>query len=215
MIATHDVGAIAYYSERRVVDTVGLIQPDAIAHLNRPDYIDFLNDFFAREHVTYAAFLDNWMHYGKMEIANSRTLWLADPNPRLLKVFEWVPGWTVMVPEGIPALNQNAIALMKSGRMQDALRLLSRSLQASPRDAATWYLSGAAMSASGEQARAEAAYRHALELYPDFENARSSLGLLLAQAGRRDEAIAVLEPLQQRNPGFPGLRSLWESLQAR
>jgi tetratricopeptide (TPR) repeat protein len=215
VVATHDVGAIAYYSERRVIDTVGLIQRDAIPYLNQPGYIDFLNEFLARENVTHVALLDSWMHYAGMQIANENALWVADPNPEILTVYERVPGWTVVVPEGIPDLNRRAGAMIKAGRAREALDLLTRSLQASPHDPATWYLMGVLKSAAGERDVARKAYQRALELYPEFENARYSLGFQLARDGQREEALAVLAPLHQRNPEFPGLRELWQSLQPR
>ncbi len=215
VIAAHDVGAIAYYSERRVVDMVGLIQPDAVPHLHRPDYIEFLNQFFARERVTNVAFLDNWVHTFHMQIANEAPLWVADPNPEVLGVYAWTPGWTLMVPEDVAELNRIAIERIKAGDNAQALKLLERSIQVSPANPATWYLMGAVKSASGDVDIAKRAYQRAIELYPEFENARFSLGLQLTREGRNEDAIVVLEPLQRKNPAFPGLRPLWESLRPR
>ncbi len=37
IIATHDVGAIGYFGNRRVIDIVGLVTPEIIPHLKQPD----------------------------------------------------------------------------------------------------------------------------------------------------------------------------------
>jgi tetratricopeptide (TPR) repeat protein/TolB-like protein/predicted Ser/Thr protein kinase len=51
--------------------------------------------------------------------------------------------------------------------------------------------------------RAMAAYKKAVELYPDYESARQNLALLAVNLGRDDEAIAELEELRRRGGTFP------------
>lgn len=56
-IATHDIGAIGYFSGRTVVDTAGLVNRDAIAHLHEQDEILA----FAKESgAGYLAMLPDW-----------------------------------------------------------------------------------------------------------------------------------------------------------
>src|SRR5215831_2201945 len=43
VIAAHDVGAIAFYSNRRIVDMAGLVTPEVVPHLRKPDYFAFLD----------------------------------------------------------------------------------------------------------------------------------------------------------------------------
>jgi len=182
VIATHDVGAIAYYSERKIVDVVGLIQPDAVPHLHKPDYPDFLAGWFEREHVTHLAFLESWM-----EVANQEPLWVADPNPELLKVYAWVPGRTLLVPEAVSALNRRAVDLANGGSLPQAMQLLRRSIDLLPKDSRSWYLLGAVQAMAGDAQGAERAYRASLQFFPEYPEAREGLRLLLGDAGRRSE----------------------------
>ncbi len=87
VVATHDVGAIAYYSERRVVDLVGLVTPDLIATIGDPPA---LTAALARKRATHLAVLRNW--FG---VENAAPLFGTDPRrPEVLEVFRFEPGRT-------------------------------------------------------------------------------------------------------------------------
>ncbi|MFN8549500.1 MAG: tetratricopeptide repeat protein [Candidatus Eisenbacteria bacterium] len=202
VIATHDVGAIAYYSERRVVDTVGLIQKDAIPHLHKEDYTRFLADFFDREKVTHVACLRNWL-----EVVNVHPIFVADPRPEVLEVFPWIPGRTHIVSEQVSAMNQRAAQLLKSNLPQ-ALALVQRSLTADPDNGRSWMLLGATQELSGDPVGAEQSYRRGLSLAPDAEEVLYALGLLLARDGRKEEARGLLDRLTELNPKLPQLATL-------
>jgi len=77
VVATHDIGAIAFYSQRRIVDITGLVTPEVVPHVLKPDYIPFLERLFAARHVTYLAVLQEWQ-----AVDNQTPLFEADPNPR-------------------------------------------------------------------------------------------------------------------------------------
>jgi arabinofuranosyltransferase len=174
VVATHDVGAIAYYSNRKIIDIVGLIQPDAGPHLHKPDYPDFLARWFDRERVTHLAFLENWM-----EVANEKPLWVADSLPEILSVYAWIPGRTLLVPERVSAMNRRAVEIGQAGDLPRAIDLLGQSIEISPRNSKTWYLLGVVYTMLGDARRAEAAYRNALELFPDYDDARAGLAYVL------------------------------------
>jgi len=55
-IATHDIGAIAYFSEREVIDLVGLVNPDVV------DYHEGrrLREYVDEEEPGYLVILDDW-----------------------------------------------------------------------------------------------------------------------------------------------------------
>lgn len=170
VVATHDVGAIAYYSHRRIVDVAGLIQPEAIPHLRQPDYTAFLEGLFERQGVTHLAFMTNWL-----EVANQAPLWTAEESPEILQVYAWLPGKTLLVPELATRLNREAGFLARRGDMAGAVQALRRSIQVCPGDSHTWFLLGSVRQASGELDRAERAYREALRLYPGSSEARAAL----------------------------------------
>jgi len=181
VVATHDVGAIAYYSRRRVVDLVGVVLPEAVAHLHRPDYTGYLEDLFRRERVTHLAMLRSWG-----EVVNAAPLFVADPAPEVMEVFAWLPGITHLMPLEASALNAQARAELASGRPDRARALVLRSLELDARSSRSWLLLGATHERSGGRAEAERAYRQALALFPGDAEARRRLAALLARKGGAD-----------------------------
>lgn len=206
VIATHDVGAIAYYSERRVIDMVGLIQPDAIPHLHRPDYQEFLREFFAREQVTHLAVLRNWI-----EVSNVDPLFTADPRPEILEVFPWTPQ-THLVAEPAAVLNQRASFEMSRGNAAGAVEHLQRSLQVDPESARTWMLLGAAYEVARNFPAAEAADREALKRHPTSPVYQARLASALANQQKRDEALALVNQVLATAPNTPGAAELKRAL---
>lgn len=64
--------------------------------------------------------------------------------------------------------------------------------QAPDQDCRSWFTRGAHMEAD-EPAKAEAAYRHALALAPDYVDAYLNLGAMLCESKRCDEAVALYD----------------------
>jgi non-specific serine/threonine protein kinase/serine/threonine-protein kinase len=62
----------------------------------------------------------------------------------------------------------------------------------SPKNAAMYHSVGGTLSNLGMHEEAVAAYRHAIELQPDFSLAHAKLGVALGRLGRHEEAIAHL-----------------------
>jgi 4-amino-4-deoxy-L-arabinose transferase-like glycosyltransferase len=60
ILALNDIGAIAYLSERQVVDLAGLITPDVIPILRGPDTTSNLAQFLAQRRVDYVIIFPNW-----------------------------------------------------------------------------------------------------------------------------------------------------------
>ena len=60
VLALNDIGAIAYVSERPVVDLAGLVTPEVVPLLHSPDRDARLADFMAARDVAYVAIFPNW-----------------------------------------------------------------------------------------------------------------------------------------------------------
>ena len=60
ILALNDIGAIAYFSERPVVDLAGLVTPEVVPLLHSPDRDARLIDLMAARDVAYVAIFPNW-----------------------------------------------------------------------------------------------------------------------------------------------------------
>lgn len=90
VVATHDVGAIAYYSERRIVDLVGLVTPDLIATIGD---LPALTAQLEKKKATHLAVLRNW--FG---VEGAAPVFQTDPKrPEVLEVYAFEPGTTRLV----------------------------------------------------------------------------------------------------------------------
>ena len=49
VIGTHDIGAIGFYSKRKVIDIAGLINPDLMKESYRDDYNEVVTDYFNKK----------------------------------------------------------------------------------------------------------------------------------------------------------------------
>jgi hypothetical protein len=207
VIAAHDVGAIAFYSGRRVVDMLGVVKPEVIPHVHRPDYLPYINALFSREHVTHLVVLRNWW-----EVVNVEPLFVADPAPEVMEVFPWIPGRTHIMPEQASLLDRRAAGALRQENPAAALEPLARSLALDPESSRTWLLAGAAREQARQWNEAEVAYRRALALFPEMADARFRLAIVLRQLGRSAEAREELRTVRERLPDYPGAAELDRAL---
>ncbi|UCG33489.1 MAG: hypothetical protein JSU68_02425, partial [Phycisphaerales bacterium] len=60
VIATNDIGAIAFYGNRPIVDTIGLIDPEVVRRKNAPDATDQMVDYLRQRGATHALLFPTW-----------------------------------------------------------------------------------------------------------------------------------------------------------
>jgi len=190
VIATHDVGAMAFYSRRRIIDLAGLVSPEVVPHLGRPDYERYLDTMLPARGVTHVAVLENLA-----PIDNQRPVFEAVAAPEFLHVYEYRPGVTHFIPLAAQALNDSATDLAVAGHTPEAEQALRRSLAIDDRASTTWTLLGTVLLSRGDGAGAEAAFRSALARFPGQSDARGGLAEMLRRAGRLEEAKAEQDSL--------------------
>ncbi len=98
------------------------------------------------------------------------------------------------------AHNNLGIALMRSGRLQDAIAEYEQALRIKPDFARAHYTLGIALVEAGKVVDAIEHYRQALRINPDYANAHESLGVALVQLGRLPEAIGQYQQALQIDP---------------
>lgn len=72
-----------------------------------------------------------------------------------------------------------------------------------------WYDEGSGALAIGDLSAAEAAYRQAVELKPEYSDGWQALGMILVKQSRFPEAVAALERATQLSPND---QMCWTSL---
>ena len=104
------------------------------------------------------------------------------------------------------ALHLSAIVENAAGNHANALSLLEKAANSDPNDPEIANHQGLFSRAGGDSSAAEAAFRRALALKPDFLHAGAQLGSLLSEQERWDDAREHYSKLLKRIPGDPSLR---------
>lgn len=106
-------------------------------------------------------------------------------------------------PEQPMALQLLGIAAFESGRGDEAVRPMQRSIAAAPDDAEAHYNLANVFLFQGRLAEAEAGFRRAIDLEPRHLGARLNLSGTLGRMGRLTEAIETCRALLDRDPKSP------------
>ena len=187
VIATHDIGAIAYYSRRRVIDLVGLVRPEVIEHLHTPGYTKFAEDLIQRTGVSFVATLRNWI-----EVDNAKPVFIADPKPEIMEIYRWQADRNHLVNPEVTAMRDHATKLLASGDAVGTLDLMRKANALDDRSARSWALTGRAAAQAKQNKFAATAYRKALALNPDNLRTRTNLAGVLRLLGQTGEADKLL-----------------------
>lgn len=197
VIATHDVGAIGFYSGRKIVDVAGLVTPELIKKINDENYVDYMTKYLDENKVTYLAFLREWYR-----VSNQTPLFTTanDYPPEVMDVFKYIPGSTHILSREANGLIMNAQTLANQKAAQQMFYILDRVQQIEPNASIAYYLRAYACSLNNDGINYEKNMLKAIELYPDFRDAHLYYGIFLKDNGRYDEAMTELNKVLELDP---------------
>lgn len=107
-------------------------------------------------------------------------------------------------PQTVDALFNEAVALHRQNKIDEAEPLYRRYLALAPDHAQAWTNWGALLRKTGRLAAAIAAHRRALELQPGLETAMTNLGNALSDHGEHAQALAIRLTLLEKAPKDAG-----------
>ena len=104
----------------------------------------------------------------------------------------------------VSAFSLFAYTRMVQGRMADAKRFAQRAIAFDPANPSGCLILGCLLAATNDSGAAEAVFRRILRCAPEHLVAQAELAVLLADIGRRDEAVAMVDAIRSRLPqNFP------------
>jgi len=200
IIATHDVGAIGFYSQRKIVDVAGLVTPELINKISNENYVTEMNEYLKKSGVTYVAFLREWYR-----VVNQTPLFTTqDISPmEIMEVYKYDPAKTNIlskISNSIIMEVQNRLSSRNPQQIQSVGQLLSRSLQADPNSSLTYFYLGVAGMMTNDNKSGEINMLKALEIYPDFKDALLQLGIFYKRSNRNEDAQKYLSKYLLLNP---------------
>jgi len=199
VIGTHDVGAIGFYSGRKIVDIAGLITPELINKISEDNYVSYISEFMKQSGVTYLALQKEWYRVVNQPPVFSKTT----PSPvEKVDVFKYYPDKTHLLSRLV-----NSVIMEAEGRLQtrnpqqvqSAVQMLSRSLQYDPNSSLTYLMLAYGSSLQNDNAGTEKYLLKALEIYPDYSEVLLQLGAFYKQ-NKPEKSKKYLERYIKLNP---------------
>ncbi len=162
VIATHDIGALGFYSERRIVDIVGLADPAMVKFLDKPGAAAELR----KKGVTYAALLDNWY-----EIVNENTVYTnAPPQSETMRVYNFTDS-TRFTGAKVLSIHKYLYGLLQGEDPSAFDEAMREAIAEEPDNALTYTLGGEVLLRMNKLDAARSAFQKALQLFPSSERA--------------------------------------------
>jgi hypothetical protein len=195
VIGTHDIGAIGFYSGRRIVDMVGLVSPDMIENIGS---FDRLRKFLRDKGVTHLACLRNWF-----SVANQNPVFSTDPSrPEIMEVYTYDARRIHFMPQDVSDMVESARFALQSGQIDQAGGMLTRAIQLDPASSRTRYFLAKALTQIGKDDHALIEIENAIKIQNDYWDAWILKAGILERKGRASDAIRLLEEVAHRNPDF-------------
>lgn len=197
VIAAHDIGAIAFYGQRKIIDMAGLVTPELAIHINDRMYSEFMNNYLSKQKVDYIVTLRNWF-----EVVNDKPVFSPINEFEFLEIFKYNPERTHIQAKEATLLNQRAIELIQRGLPAEAIPYLQQSLRADPKSSRTNFFIGAAYKSIKDLENAKKHYKRATELYPDFEDAYFGLAKIYFVQNNMEESYQYVNKALEINPDY-------------
>ena len=198
VIATHDIGAIGFYSNRKVIDIVGLINPDLTKESYRDDYNEVVTDYFNKNGVTYTAFYREWFL-----TLNQNPLFFSPDDQSLETVYvnNFYKDKTKIIPRKINELlndsrkdiiNQNGINVISG---------MNAIIKIEPDFALAYFYKAYGYFFNKDMVNYELNIEKAIELFPDFKDALIESAKISMKKGDKEDAKSKLERVLVLEPG--------------
>lgn len=209
IIATHDVGAIGFYSERKIVDVAGLITPELITKINDRNYTTYLMDYLKKSNVSYLAFLREWYR-----VVNQTPLYTSiNKEPfEYMDVFKYEPDKTYIISKEANSIIMAAQELIGRKNYQQAIQYLQQAIKLEPNCSYAYFIMSYANLMMKDNGNFVRNIKKALEIYPDFKEALLQLAGFEKATGKTDEAKTHLEKYLTIDPNNKTAIDMMKSL---
>jgi arabinofuranosyltransferase len=224
VIATHDVGAIGFYSDRKIVDIAGLVTPEVIRNVGDTGYVSYMEQFMKQQGVTYLAFLKEWYRVSNQNPLFSSfdltQILVSQPNKAVLdrypgetmEVYKFYPDKTIILSKKVNSLNTMAQELLMQNNITLALRYLDESLRSQPNAAVTYFIAANAFLLAGDIKNFEGNLKKALYYFPEYNEANLELAMFYKAQNNCKESAQLLKKVVLNLPNNKKIQDIYNSL---
>jgi tetratricopeptide (TPR) repeat protein len=209
VVATHDVGAIAFYTQRKIIDVAGLVTPELITKLNEKDYSKYMTNYLKEKNVKYLAFLREWYR-----VTNQNPLFSTANKlpPEIMEVYEFIPDKTMILSGEMKSMLMYAENMIMQKQIKNALQALTKGASIEPKASVVYFYLGAAYMTAGDNVNAEKNFLKALEIFPEYNDALVQTGFFYKNTGKKEEARKYFERYLKLYPDDKEVQGLYKSV---
>lgn len=197
VIGTHDIGAIGFYSGRKIIDIAGLINPDLSKHSNEENYNEKIMDYFRQSGVTYTAFFRDWFL-----ILNQNILFFSpdENSAEAFYVYNFYPDKTKILPIKMVYLLTEATKYMIDNERIKIIPALDEILNIEPHFAMAYFYKAVTYINQNDKKNFEENIKIALNCYPDYRDALLFYGGYLMKNNNNEEAKVKFSKVLELDP---------------
>lgn len=196
IIATHDVGAIGYYSGRKIIDVFGLINPEYTSKIFDRNFSTLLVEDMKKQNINFTAFIREYI-----QVVNENPLFIGgEDNSEIMEINKFDPNKTHILSMEVNSNLYKGKQLLMQGAYQQSAKIFSNIALKDPLSSYTYFLLASAQTSMKDFMNAEKSLKKAVEIFPDYHKAVYSLVELYKKQARMSEAKEVGEIYLKNNP---------------
>lgn len=197
ILGVHDIGAIGFYTGRKLVDVAGLVTPYLNERLIEKNYSQIMTEYLKERGVSYIAFLREWYRP-----VNQKALFKTPENSpqEVMEVYKFIPDTTYVISKDANYLMSLALRNLSKKDGNDIVSRVNKIIELEPKYAEAYFLRAYGYSLLNNTVKYEEDLKNAIMHYPDFKDAHFNLGMYLMENGRYAEAEEPLKKTLELDP---------------
>ena len=197
ILGVHDIGAIGFYTGRKIIDVAGLITPYLNERLNEKDYSRIMTEYLKDQGVSYTAFLNEWYR-----VVNKNSLFETPDNSpvEVMQVHKFIPDSTYIISKDANYIVNSALRSLGKIDGNEIVSKMDQLIQLEPEYGEAYYFRAYGYSLLNNNEKYLEDLKNSVKYYPDFKNAQLNLGMYLFEEGKYSEAESHLRKALELDP---------------
>ncbi|MDQ3020807.1 MAG: hypothetical protein M3R36_09590 [Bacteroidota bacterium] len=172
IIATHDIGAIGFYSGREIVDIAGIVTPFIINKLPDKNYNVFMESYLKERKVKYFITMKKWYRIVNVNpVFSSR----GNANFDVLNIYKYEPEKFHILSKEVNKLLHFAEYNLSKNFPSLSLKFLNQAIVLDSMSSLSFYLKADSYSKLHDIKNYERSLLRAVEIFPDYPKANLKL----------------------------------------
>ena len=209
VIATHDIGAIEFYGNRKIIDMVGLVSPEIIDKMHT-GFIGYLNKYLTEKKADYLIILKNWF-----EVVNDNPVFVPVKEPEIMEVYKYKPKQTHILENEVPNLLRQAVNFLQNNNKDYAENAFKQALAADPSSSKTYFYLSYFYNLTGNSVKSEDYLNKALNIFHDYTDANFMMASYQFTKNNFPLAKEYLERCLIINHEYKGAKELMDKIKVK